>query len=67
MLLLWSLSNALLAGVILDTELTGTFDPDAGNMRTRTYILIILIFVAVMSGIRFIGSTVYLMVRFVNG
>lgn len=66
-LLLWSLSNALLAGVILDTELTGTFDPDAGNMRTRTYILIILIFVAVMSGIRFIGSTVYLMVRFVNG
>ncbi|WFC96900.1 chitin synthase [Malassezia brasiliensis] len=66
-LLLWSLSNALLAGVILDTELTGTFDPDAGNMRTRTYILIILIFVAVMSGIRFLGSTVYLMVRFVNG
>ena len=66
-LLLWSLSNALLAGVILDTELTGTFDPKAGNMRTRVYILVVLIFVAVMSGIRFIGSTLYLMLRFING
>lgn len=66
-LLLWSLSNALLAGVILDTELTGTFDPEAGNMRTRTYILIILVFVAVMSGIRFFGSTLYVMLRFING
>ncbi|WFC97396.1 chitin synthase [Malassezia yamatoensis] len=66
-LLLWSLSNALLAGVILDTNLTGTFDPNAGNMRTRTYVLVILIFVAVMSGIRFFGSIIYLILRFVNG
>ncbi|WFD30685.1 chitin synthase [Malassezia sp. CBS 17886] len=66
-LLVWSLSNALLAGIILDTQLTGTFNPEAGSMRTKTYILVVLVFVAVMSGIRFIGSTLYLILRFVNG
>lgn len=62
-LLLWTLSNALLVGLILDTDLTGTFDPHSGDMRTKTYVLIILVVVAVMSGIRFTGSVVYQILR----
>ncbi|WFD06235.1 chitin synthase [Malassezia vespertilionis] len=42
-LLLWSLSNALLAGIILDSDLTHTFDPQANLTRARVYVLVVLV------------------------
>ena len=66
-LLLWSLSNALLAGIILNTSTAASFSMVDEQMRTRTYVLIVLIFVAATSGIRFIGSTLYLILYLVHG
>ncbi|OCF57019.1 chitin synthase [Kwoniella mangroviensis CBS 10435] len=66
LLLCWSLSNALLASVILSGGVTSTFD-SAGDSRTAVYMLIILIFVAGMALFRFICSTMYLIIRLFAG
>ncbi|WWC88444.1 uncharacterized protein L201_003355 [Kwoniella dendrophila CBS 6074] len=66
LLLCWSLSNALLASVILSGGVTSTFDA-SGNSRTAIYMLIILIFVAGMALFRFICSTLYLIIRLFAG
>ena len=62
-LLLWALSNGLLVAIVLNSGTASSFDPRQDGMRTRIYVLVVLIFVAVMSGIRFIGSTVYVILR----
>ncbi|EIW67717.1 hypothetical protein TREMEDRAFT_11732, partial [Tremella mesenterica DSM 1558] len=63
LLLCWSLSNALLASVILSGgNAQGTFD-GSGQSRTAIYMLIILVFVAGMAMFRFICSTLYLILR----
>ncbi|ORY30579.1 chitin synthase 6 [Naematelia encephala] len=66
LLLLWSLSNGLLASVILSGNNAGTFSGD-GSSRTAIYMLIILIFVAGMAMFRFICSTLYLIIRLFAG
>nr|XP_031864416.1 uncharacterized protein CI109_000330 [Kwoniella shandongensis]KAA5531488.1 hypothetical protein CI109_000330 [Kwoniella shandongensis] len=67
LLLFWSLSNALLASLILSGGgSSSTFD-GAGDTRTSIYMLVILVFVAGMSLFRFICSTLYLIVRLFAG
>ncbi|WVW84927.1 hypothetical protein I302_106963 [Kwoniella bestiolae CBS 10118] len=66
LLLCWSLSNALLASVILSGGTTSTFD-SSGDSRTAVYMLVILIFVAGMALFRFICSTMYLIIRLFAG
>ena len=66
-LLAWALSNALLAGIILNTSTATSFGAEDEQMRTKTYVLGVLIFVAATSGIRFIGSTIYLILHLVHG
>ena len=65
-LLLWCLSNALLAAIILNVQPSPS-GTRLTSPRTAVYVLIVLVFVAIMSGIRFIGSTAYLVMRLVNG
>ncbi|WRT68002.1 uncharacterized protein IL334_004977 [Kwoniella shivajii] len=66
LLLGWSLSNALLASVIMSGSTSSTFD-SAGNSRTAIYMLIILVFVAGMALFRFLCSTLYLIIRLFAG
>lgn len=66
LLLLWSLSNALLAGLILSGDTAGTFQGDGSN-TTGIYMLVILVFVAGMAAFRFICSTLYLIIRLFVG
>lgn len=81
LLLLWSLSNALLASLILSTSNVSTTFNDGANTRTGVYMLCILsesnlivaaqtntsVFVAGMAMFRFIASTLYLIVRLFGG
>ncbi|KAL7420606.1 Chitin synthase, class 6 [Cryptotrichosporon argae] len=67
LLLLWSLSNALLASVILSGSDTADTFSGTGDSRTGIYMLVILVFVAGMAGFRFICSTLYLIVRLFGG
>ncbi|GAA5916862.1 hypothetical protein JCM6882_007436, partial [Rhodosporidiobolus microsporus] len=69
-LLAWVLTNAVLVATILEGDYASTFSEGGGNGRTQIYLVIILIFVAIMSLIRFVGSTAYqidLLVRLVGG
>ncbi|GAA6007454.1 uncharacterized protein JCM10292_002411 [Rhodotorula paludigena] len=69
-LLSWVLTNALLVAVILEGDYASTFSEGGGNGRTQVYLVVILIAVAIMSFIRFIGSTAYVIdgyVRVVGG
>ncbi|GAA5942835.1 uncharacterized protein JCM15063_002808 [Sporobolomyces koalae] len=65
-LLLWVLSNGLLVATILHGDYASTFTEKGGNGRTQIYLVIVLIFVAVMSLIRFFGSTLYVINRYVE-
>ncbi|OCF44366.1 chitin synthase [Kwoniella heveanensis CBS 569] len=66
LLLCWSLSNALLASVILSGATSSTFS-SGGDTKTAVYMLVILIFVAGMAMFRFICSTLYLIIRLFAG
>jgi chitin synthase len=66
LLLLWTLSNALLASVILaGVDASNTFT--GSGTRTTVYMLVILVFVAAMSAFRFICATLYLIIRLFTG
>lgn len=68
LLLAWSLSNALLASLILSGGGAGdTFNGSDGNNRTGIYMLVILVFVAAMAAFRFICATMYLIIRLFGG
>ncbi|GAA6023247.1 hypothetical protein JCM10207_005221 [Rhodosporidiobolus poonsookiae] len=58
-LLAWVLTNAVLIATILEGDYASTFSSGGGNGRTQIYLVIILIFVAIMSLIRFVGSTAF--------
>nr|ANG56502.1 chitin synthase class I [Ustilago esculenta] len=65
--LAWALSNGVLAAFILNGDATSTFDTGSGVTRTKVYMVLVLVFVAGMACIRFIGSTLYLTIRLING
>lgn len=66
LLLVWTLSNALLASVILTgVDPANTFT--GSGTRTTVYMLVILVFVAAMSAFRFICATLYLIIRLFTG
>ncbi|GAA6062856.1 hypothetical protein JCM10212_006109 [Sporobolomyces blumeae] len=65
-LLLWVMTNGLLVATILHGDYASTFTEKGGNGRTQIYLVIVLIFVAVMSIIRFVGSTAYVINRYVE-
>ncbi|KAK4051671.1 Chitin synthase, class 3 [Microbotryomycetes sp. JL221] len=65
-LMAWVLSNAVLVSVILSGDISTTFTKRGGNGRTQIYLVIVLIFVAIMSLIRFIGSTAFVIDRAVR-
>ncbi|ORY83474.1 chitin synthase-domain-containing protein [Leucosporidium creatinivorum] len=58
--------QALLVTTILKGDYANTFSDGGGNGRTQIYLLIILIFVAIMSLVRFIGSTAYVIDRLIR-
>lgn len=66
-LLLWILSNGCLAAIILGTDTSSTFDAGSGTTRSKVYMVLVLVFVAMMSCIRLIGSTIYTLIRLVAG
>lgn len=66
-LLLWILSNGLLAALILGTDTTTTFESGSGITRSKVYMVLVLVFVAMMSCIRLIASTIYTLIRLVAG
>ncbi|CAO1619779.1 unnamed protein product [Jaminaea pallidilutea] len=67
-LLTWILSNGLLAAIILGGgQTSSTFTAESGTTRSKVYMVIVLVFVAVMSCIRLIGSTAYTVTRLVAG
>ena len=65
--LAWALSNGVVAAFILNGNTTSTFDSGSGVTRTKVYMVLVLVFVAGMACIRFIGSTLYLTIRLING
>ncbi|SNX81803.1 probable Chitin synthase 3 [Melanopsichium pennsylvanicum] len=65
--LAWALSNGVVAAFILNGETTSTFDYGSGVTRSKVYMVLVLVFVAGMACIRFIGSTLYLTIRLING
>ncbi|EST10086.1 Chitin synthase N-terminal [Kalmanozyma brasiliensis GHG001] len=65
--LAWALSNGVVAAFILNGNTTSTFTEGAGVTRSKVYMVLVLIFVAGMACIRFIGSTLYLTIRLING
>lgn len=66
LLLLWTLSNALLASIILaGVDASSTFT-GSGN-RATVYMLVILVFVAAMAAFRFGCATLYLIIRLFTG
>ncbi|CAO1628430.1 unnamed protein product [Parajaminaea phylloscopi] len=66
-LLFWILSNGLLAAIILGTDTTTTFEPGSGTTRSKVYMVLVLVFVAMMSCVRLIASTIYTLIRLVAG
>ncbi|GAA6038072.1 hypothetical protein JCM8097_007532 [Rhodosporidiobolus ruineniae] len=65
-LLAWVLSNAVLVATILEGDYASTFSSGGGNGRTQIYLVIILIFVAIMALIRFVGSTAFVIDYYVR-
>ena len=65
--LVWALSNGILAAFILNGDTTSTFDTSSGVTRSKVYMVLVLVFVAGMACVRFLGSTLYLTIRLING
>jgi len=69
-LLAWALSNALLLIAILaggDNSQAGVFSNGGQVTRAKSYLIFILTFTALSNCIRFIGSTLYLLMRIITG
>jgi chitin synthase len=66
LLLVWTLSNALLASLILTGVDTSNTFTGSGS-RTTVYMLVILVSVAAMALFRFICATLYLIIRLFTG
>lgn len=66
-LLSWVLTNGVLAGIILGADAQSTFDAGSGTSRTKVYMVLVLVFVAMMSCIRLVGSTIFTVTRLVAG
>jgi len=68
-LLSWVLSNGLLLLVILGggAAPVETFSPKSQVNRTKSYLLVILVFTAITNSIRFLGSTLYTITHFITG
>ncbi|CEH18098.1 glycosyltransferase family 2 protein [Ceraceosorus bombacis] len=66
-LLLWSLSNGLLAAFILGGDNVGTFDPGSGTTRSKVYMIVVLVFIGGMSVVRFGMSTIFMIHRLLVG
>lgn len=66
-LLAWSLSNGVLAALILSGDNVGTFDPGSGTTRSKVYMVLVLVFVGALAIIRFTGSTIYMLMRLIAG
>lgn len=66
-LLAWSLSNGVLAALILGGDNTSTFDPGSGTTRSKVYMVIVLVFVGAMACVRFAGSSVFMLMRLIAG
>ncbi|MCO5598531.1 hypothetical protein L7F22_052628 [Adiantum nelumboides] len=66
-LLAWSLSNGVLAALILGGNNSSTFDPGSGTTRSKVYMVLVLVFVGAMACIRFAGSTVFMLMRLIAG
>ncbi|ESK96664.1 glycosyltransferase family 2 protein [Moniliophthora roreri MCA 2997] len=67
-LLAWTVSNVLLIIAILKgAEPSGTFNENAAIGRTKAYLIFILVFTTISNLIRFIGSTLYLLVLLIAG
>ncbi|KAF8259401.1 chitin synthase-domain-containing protein [Lactarius quietus] len=64
-LLSWVLSNALLVAVILTT--TGSAKTKGANSTVNGYLIFILYSVAVLAFVRFVGSTLYMIIRLFAG
>ncbi|PWN36948.1 uncharacterized protein FA14DRAFT_129245 [Meira miltonrushii] len=66
-LLAWSLSNGVLAALILGGNNSGTFDPGSGTTRSKVYMVLVLVFVGAMACVRFAGSTIFMLMRLIAG
>lgn len=73
-LLVYFLTNGILAACVLHGDVTKTFSTDdggdetsTGTVATRVYMIVILVFVAILSAFRFLSSTAYLVVRLISG
>ncbi|BEI89310.1 uncharacterized protein CcaverHIS019_0206720 [Cutaneotrichosporon cavernicola] len=66
LLLFWSLTNALLAGMILSGDPVDAFS-GGGTNKQAVYMLVILVFVAGMAAFRFTCATLYLIIRLFVG
>ncbi|KAI0786713.1 glycosyltransferase family 2 protein [Abortiporus biennis] len=67
-LLAWVLSNGvLLAAILGGSDPTITFVANQPMNRTKAYMTFILAFVAITSIVRFVGSTLYLIIRVFTG
>ncbi|KAG9058039.1 hypothetical protein FS842_002000 [Serendipita sp. 407] len=68
LLLAWALSNALLVVFILNgVSPRDTFSNTAAGARSRAYMTFVLAFVAITSIIRFIGSTLFMIMVAITG
>ncbi|ORX37201.1 chitin synthase-domain-containing protein [Kockovaella imperatae] len=67
LLLLWALSNALMASLILSGGNPVDAFSNTGANRSAIYMLIVLIFIAGMAIFRFVCSTMYLVVTLFGG
>ncbi|KDN44260.1 glycosyltransferase family 2 protein [Tilletiaria anomala UBC 951] len=65
--LAWALSNAVLASAILTGSDSSTFEARSGTTRTKVYMVLVLVFVGGMACVRFIGSTLYMLIRLISG
>ncbi|KAF8160662.1 chitin synthase-domain-containing protein [Crassisporium funariophilum] len=67
-LLAWVLSNGVLLVAILGgMKETDAFGRDVGMTRVKAYLIFILAFTAITNSVRFVGSTLYLLLRLITG
>ncbi|KAL8292822.1 hypothetical protein RQP46_000516 [Phenoliferia psychrophenolica] len=66
-LLAWVLSNAVLAGTILGGASSTAFTTGGGTTKEQIYLVVVLVFVALMSVIRFFGAVAYFVMWVIAG
>jgi chitin synthase len=66
-LLAWCLSNGVLAALVLGGNNVGTFDAGSGTTRSKVYMVLVLVFVGAIACIRFMGSTIFMLMRLIAG